>query len=189
MQFHVVALAAQDPLIVVIHRNGQHTLGLVLADDILVETLFDLGGGHDVDRQIVSRLHPGPPCPAPCRPVAAGAVRFIGEQVVAKADALAADVDTRANDHPFHFVLVFAAEAANQVFFVFIFAGIINRHNRTFLYSLVQRRTITSSTKPYSLACWADIKLSRSVSSCTRSRGWPVYSLSIRLIFSRVATM
>ena len=52
------------------------------------------------------------------------------EQVRTQADALAADIDTRANDHPLHFVLMFAAEAADQILFVFISAGIVISHNR-----------------------------------------------------------
>ena len=35
-----------------------------------------------------------------------------------------------ANDHPLHFVLMFAAEAADQILFVFISAGIVISHNR-----------------------------------------------------------
>ena len=46
------AFAAQDALIMVVDRDGQHTLGLVLTDDILIQTFLDLGRGHDVDIQI-----------------------------------------------------------------------------------------------------------------------------------------
>ena len=46
------------------------------------------------------------------------------------ADAFAADVHAGADDHPLHFVLMFAAEAADQILFVFISAGIVISHNR-----------------------------------------------------------
>jgi hypothetical protein len=52
------------------------------------------------------------------------------ELVGAEADAFAADVHAGADDHPLHFVLMFAAEAADQILFVFISAGIVISHNR-----------------------------------------------------------
>ena len=80
---------------------------------------------------------------------------------MAQADALAADVDTGADDHPLHFVLMLAAEAAHQVFF--IFAGIVVCHNCYSLFWVFARRALprafqfqrwamTSSIRPYSLA-------------------------------------
>ena len=39
----VILIAAQDALIVVVHRHGQHHLGTVLADDIVVERGAHLG--------------------------------------------------------------------------------------------------------------------------------------------------
>ena len=166
LQLHVVALAAHDPLVVVVHLHGQHPLGFVLADDVLVQPVLDLLGGQDVHRRGDGRLHPGPGVgrAAAGGAAAAGAVGLFGQQVVAKADALAADVDAGPDDHPLDFVLMLAAEAANKVFFVFISAGIVICHSCTFLYSaflrsapLVQRWAITSSTRPYSLASRAVI--------------------------------
>jgi hypothetical protein len=57
-------------------------------------------------------------------------IRLVREQVGAEADAFAADVHAGPNDHPLHFVLMFAAEAADQILFVFISAGIVISHNR-----------------------------------------------------------
>jgi len=57
-------------------------------------------------------------------------IRLVREQVGAEADAFAADVYAGADDHPLHFVLMFAAEAADQILFVFISAGIVISHNR-----------------------------------------------------------
>ena len=130
LQLHVRAFAAQDALIVVVDRDGQHTLGLVLPDDILIQALFDLCRGLDVDRQAIGCLNAGPACTAAARAAAALVIRLVREQVRTQADALAADIDARANDHPLHFVLMLAAKTANQIFFVFISAGIVVCHSR-----------------------------------------------------------
>jgi hypothetical protein len=34
----------QQPLVVVVHGDGEHLLGEVLADDVLIEELLDLAG-------------------------------------------------------------------------------------------------------------------------------------------------
>ena len=132
LQFNVCALAAQDALIMVVDRDGQHTLGLVLTDDILVQTLLDLCGGLDVDGEIICGLdtRPAGAAAAGAGAVAARMIRLVREQVGAEADAFAADVHAGADDHPLHFVLMFAAEAADQILFVFISAGIVISHNR-----------------------------------------------------------
>ena len=132
LQLNVCALAAQDALIVVVDRDGQHTLGLVLTDDILVQTFLDLCGGLDVDGEIICGLdtRPAGAAAAGAGAVAARMIRLVREQVGAEADAFAADVHAGADDHPLHFVLMFAAEAADQILFVFISAGIVISHNR-----------------------------------------------------------
>ena len=128
LQLHVAALAAEDALIVVVDRNGQHTLCLVLTDDILIQTILDLGRGHDVDIQICgSGLDMGAACASASRTGAFGLIRLVREQIVAQADALAADIDPGANDHALHFVLMLAAKAANQI--LFVFAGIVICHS------------------------------------------------------------
>ena len=75
LQFNVGALAAQDALIVVVDRDGQHTLGLVLSDDILVQTLLDLCGGLDVDGGIICGLDTRPAGAAAAGAVAARMIR------------------------------------------------------------------------------------------------------------------
>ena len=55
LQLHIAALAAEDALVVVVDRDGQHTLCLVLTDHVLIQTFLDLGRGQDVDIQIVRR--------------------------------------------------------------------------------------------------------------------------------------
>ena len=116
----------------VVDRDGQHTLSLILTDDVLVQTLLDLCGGLDIDGEIICGLdtRPAGAAAAGARAVAARMIRLVREQVGAEADAFAADVHAGADDHPLHFVLMFAAEAADQILFVFISAGIVISHNR-----------------------------------------------------------
>ena len=76
--------------------------------------------GYDVDIQICgSGLDMGAACASASRTGAFGLIRLVREQIVAQADALAADIDPGANDHALHFVLMLAAKAANQILFVF----------------------------------------------------------------------
>ncbi len=103
----------------VVDRNGQHTLCLVLTDDILIQTFLDLGRGHDVDIQIRPRLDVCTVLAAP--PVGRfWLIRLVREQIVAQADALAADIDPGANDHALHFVLMLAAEKLQTRSFSFL---------------------------------------------------------------------
>ena len=48
----------------------------------------------------------GAACAAASRTGAFGLIRLVREQIVAQADALAADIDPGANDHALHFVLM-----------------------------------------------------------------------------------
>ena len=113
----------------VVDRDGQHTLCLVLTDHVLIQTFLDLGRGQDVDIQTVCGLDVCAVCAAPCRTCAFGLIRLIGKQIVAQADAFAADVDAGADDHAFHFVLVLSTEAADQILLVFVSAGIVICHS------------------------------------------------------------
>ena len=93
-------------------------------------------------------LHMGAACIAAAGAVRARMLRLVREQVVTQADALAADVDAGADDHPLHFVLMLTAEAANQIFFVFVSAGIVVCHSRFSLFWVVRRSGV--------LPCCAD---------------------------------
>ena len=42
-------LAGEDALVVVVHGDCQHTLGIVLPDDVLIQPSLDLGGSKDID--------------------------------------------------------------------------------------------------------------------------------------------
>ena len=164
LQFHVAALAAQDALVVVVDRNSQHPLCLILPDDVLIQAFLDLRRGHDVDVQVVSGLQAAGTARTCTRCTAAGrTLRLVGKQVVAQADALTADVDAGADDHAFHFVLVLSTEAADQILLVFVSAGIVICHS-CFSLSWInwcqrndQRWVMTSSISPYSFASSADI--------------------------------
>ena len=115
----------------VVDRDGQHTLGLVLTDDVLVKSLLDLRRGLDVDGKLVRRLDARPAGTAAAGAgAAARVIRLVREQIGTEADAFAADVHAGTDDHPLHFILMFAAEAADQILFVFISAGIVISHNR-----------------------------------------------------------
>ena len=48
LQFHVRFLAGKDTLIMIVHRHRQHGFRRVLADDILIQIVLDLGGRQDI---------------------------------------------------------------------------------------------------------------------------------------------
>ena len=96
-----VGLAAAhglDALVVVVHGDGQRTLGLVLADDVVVQDAVDvtrLGQLLEIQRRRSREL--------------------LVDDLVAQVDALVADVHARAGDELLHLPLRFAAEAAEQL--------------------------------------------------------------------------
>jgi hypothetical protein len=78
---------------VVVHRHGEHLLGALLADDVLVEDLLDL-----------VRL-------GKLVPRALGAVlELLADDVVAELDTFIADKDRRAGDQLADLVLALPAE-------------------------------------------------------------------------------
>ena len=70
--------AVHQPLVVAVDGHGQDLLGLLLADDVLVEVLDDLPRRGDLGEQ---------------RLAGAAAAAFLLEDRLAQVDALAADVD------------------------------------------------------------------------------------------------
>ena len=69
----------------VVHRDGHRPLGEVLADDVLVQKLFELAGRGDA---------------AEAGPAAVHAATFLLEDVLAELGAVGADVNIiRAFDH------------------------------------------------------------------------------------------
>ena len=83
----------------IMHRNRQDFFRAFLANDVLIENPFDLGGFRNIGRgrQILI------------------VVAFLGDNVVAKVDAFIADIDCRTGDQLAHFVLALAAERANEI--------------------------------------------------------------------------
>ena len=88
-----------DPLVVVVYRDREDLLRAVLADHVLVEDRLDLRrfGKRRAGRERVLAVH------------------LLGDDVVAEADALVADVDRGARDELLHFLLRLAAEGTLQV--------------------------------------------------------------------------
>jgi hypothetical protein len=83
---------------VVVDRDRQRALGVVLADDVLVQDVVDLlrlGEILDVERRRGGEL--------------------LVDDLVAEIDALVADVDAGAGDQLLHLALGLAAEAAEEL--------------------------------------------------------------------------
>ncbi len=87
--------AVVEPLVVVVHGDGENALGVVLADDIIVEHLADVAGR----RNAIARLDESGLC-------------LLADDVHAEFDALIADEYGQAGDQLLHLVLRLAAERA-----------------------------------------------------------------------------
>src|SRR5439155_15516168 len=93
-------LAVGDALVVVVDRDREHALGVILADNVLVE------GG--VDRL---RVGDQPALGALLR----GGLGVLFQDFLAEVDALVADVDARTGDQLAHLRLVLPAERTARV--------------------------------------------------------------------------
>jgi hypothetical protein len=100
-----------QPLVVVVHRDGDLALGLILADDVLVEVPLDLDGGGEAG------------C---CPRTPAWTAGVLADDVEAEPDALRADVDVRPRDDLVDLALRLVAEGARQTAGVVVFA---HRHS------------------------------------------------------------
>ena len=90
-------LAGLDALVVVVDGDGQRALGGVLADDVALEEVADLGGlGQLVELDVV------------------GVGEFLFDDLVAQVDALVADVHAGARDELLDLLLALSAERALQ---------------------------------------------------------------------------
>src|SRR3954463_2358670 len=99
LDVRVVALHHLHALVVVVDRYGERALGLLLADDVLVQHVVDLARLREV--LDVERRRGG---------------ELLVDDLVAEIDALVADVDARAGDQLLDLPLRLAAEAAEQLF-------------------------------------------------------------------------
>ena len=66
----------------VVNGDRQHTLGLILTNDILVQPVLDLSRGQDIDIQTIHSLHPGTACAAARAAVCFRVLRLIREQIM-----------------------------------------------------------------------------------------------------------
>ena len=87
-----------DALVVVVDRDGELLLRLLLADDVLVEELLDFLRDGERRAGAAARLEPV----------------VVGDDVVADLDALVADEDRRARNQLADVVLVLVAERAAE---------------------------------------------------------------------------
>jgi len=98
LELHVIDLVTGvDPLVVVVHGHGEDLLGLLLADDVLVQ-------GH-LDAARVGQL-------GDLRLRARRFEHLLFDDFLAEVDALVADVDALARDELADLLLALAAEAA-----------------------------------------------------------------------------
>src|SRR5205085_10282866 len=118
------ATARLQPLVMVVHGDRERLLRALLANDVFVENLLDLGGL----RELVTRT--------------LGAIlELLTDDVVAELDALVADKNRRTGDQLAHFVLTLAAEGAVQQLAVVVPSASVLGHR----YS-ASRRAGTSTT-------------------------------------------
>ena len=96
---------ARDPLVVVVDGDGEHALGVLLADDVIAEPLVDRLRRQDLFRLL--RLG------SARRLLLFDVARFLADHVATGLDAFVADVDPAGSgDQPPHVALVFGAERA-----------------------------------------------------------------------------
>ena len=88
-----------DALVVVVHRDREDLLGALLADHVVVEDGLDLGRLGDRRQAEALRL----------------LLDLLGDDVVAEADALVADVDRGPGDELLDLLLALPAERAGEV--------------------------------------------------------------------------
>ena len=84
-----------EPLVVIMDRDREHLLGVVLADDVVVENLADLLRGRNAVARFRQRR-----------------LVLLADDVHAQFDALVANEDGRPGDELAHLVLALAAERA-----------------------------------------------------------------------------
>src|SRR5467141_586643 len=156
-------LVRVDALVVVVDRDGEGLLRLLLADHVLVQHVLDLGRRGDLGDRLRDL-----------------ALLVLRQDLVAEGDAFIADVDRRAGNELPDRVLRLAAEGAAEVLIVghlaLVWESRVTGASRHFFFpsSISWKFAITWSISPYSLASSADMKRSRSMSFSMCSTGLPV---------------
>src|SRR5207249_4499876 len=143
VEFHLgfAPLVRVDALVVVVDRDGEGLLRLLLADHVLVQDVLDLGGRRDLG----DRLGDLP-------------LFVLREDLVAEGDALITNVDRRAGNELPDRVLRLAAEGAAEVLIVghlaLVWESRVTGASRHFFFpsSISWKFAITWSISPYSLA-------------------------------------
>jgi hypothetical protein len=109
-QLHVLAGALArlglQPLVVVVHRDRQHLLGTVLADDVFVEDPLDLLGLGELLAGLLRLL-----------------LELLADDVVTELDALVADENRRTGNQLTNFMLALAAEGTVEKLAVVVLAA------------------------------------------------------------------
>ena len=100
LELHIFPAAEEDPLVMVVDRDGEGDLRLLLPDDVLVQDLLNLPGLGE----LVGQAQGGVAVPA----------QLLLQHAHAQLDALVADAGPGALDHPPHLLLPLAAEGAAQ---------------------------------------------------------------------------
>ena len=104
LHLHVGVLAEVDPLVVVVDRDGEGDLRLLLADDIVVHVFLDLPGSRELLGIMVSRR--------------AALIHILLDEARAELDAFVADIDViGTGHHSFDLLLPLAAEGTANGFF------------------------------------------------------------------------
>ena len=88
-------MAGLDPLVVVVHRDGEGPLGGFLADDVFLQEVKDLAGLGQFETAQIGDL-----------------CEFLLDDLVAELDALVADVDAGPGNELAHLLLALSAERA-----------------------------------------------------------------------------
>ena len=92
----------RQPLVVAVHRDGQHFLGVLLADDVFIELRNDFARAGNAREELLG---------------SAAATTFLIENRLAQLDALAADVNVaRSFDQRADIAIALATERTEGVF-------------------------------------------------------------------------
>src|SRR5262245_33508044 len=190
LQLDVTGIGAGlDALVVVVDGHRQDLLRPLLVDHVLILDGLDLRRLRQAPDLATALLLP-----------------LLRDDVVAELDALVADVDRWSRDQLANVVLALPAERALQNASVRLtrsghsrppFSGPLAARAQPFrpspaaptacaVFSNGTWDAMTWSTIPYSFACSAVMKKSRSVSRVMRSAGWPVCCTMMRFSSSRM---